>query len=327
MKYLRIILKTAVCILFVLVTSCSGKEQHSYPPAEVADLSSLMYRWTAMDSADRADSLAKYLPETMAFMQTLTDVEITPEIIGNWASSLAVARFTPPVDSVFPSREPLREVLGNILGAAKEQKLDLPHRRYAAVVWGRRESVLFVDSVMLIALNHYLGPEFEGYSRWPVYRRMDKSPARLPYDIAESLVGTSYPYKADAADATLLSRMLYHGALAYAVMQLVPDADEAVALGYNAEDYQWIKANENDIWSRIVAEKLLYDTSEAVGDRFVLPSPAVRCGEAMFPGRIGRYIGYRIVEAYMDENPGTTLPELLSPDFYNTTAPLAFYGK
>lgn len=291
---------TLIILLCLFFASCGGKETGSYPSAQIADVSSLMRDWSEMDSVAQADSMARYRSEIMAFMRTLTDIEITPEVIDDWSGSLAVARFTPDVDSVFPSREPLRQQLGHILGRAGDLGLDFPRRRYAAVVWGRMESVLFVDSVMLIALNHYLGPEYEGYGRWPVYRRNDKKPERLPYDLAEALTATAYPYTASGEDATLLSRMLYEGALISIVMELVPEASEAMALGYSQEDFDWIKANEADIWERIVAEKLLYDTSEAVGDRFIKPSPAVRCGDVVFPGRIGRYIGYRLVQARGD---------------------------
>lgn len=291
---------TLVILLCLFFASCGGKEQSSYPPAQVADLSSVMRDWSAMDSVAHDDSLEVYRPEITAFMKTLTNDSITSEVISDWSRSLAVARFTPAVDSVFPSRESLRWQLGHILGRAGNLGLDFPRRRYATVVWGRMESVLFVDSVMLIALNHYLGPEYEGYGRWPVYRRNDKKPERLPYDLAEALTATAYPYTASGEDATLLSRMLYEGALISIVMELVPDASEAMALGYSQEDFDWLKANESDIWDRIVAEKLLYDTSDAVADRFIKPSPAVRCGDAVFPGRIGRYIGYRLFQARGD---------------------------
>jgi len=289
-----------VILLCLFFASCGGKEQSIYPPAQVADLSSVMRDWSEMDSVAHADSLDAYRPEITAFMQTLTSDSITTGVISAWSRSLAVARFTPAVDSVFPSREPLRRQLGHILGRAEDLGIDFQRRRYAAVVWGRMESVLFVDSVMLIALNHYLGPEYDGYGRWPVYRRNDKKPERLPYDLAEALTATAYPYKASGEDATLLSRMLYEGALISIVMELVPDASEAMALGYSQEDFDWIKANESDIWDKIVAEKLLYDTSESVADRFIKPSPAVRCDDAVFPGRIGRYIGYRLVRSRGD---------------------------
>lgn len=171
---------------------------------------------------------------------------------------------------------------------------------------------------MLIALNHFLGPEFSGYSRWPVYRRVEKSPANLPYALSEALIATRYPYEATPEQATLLSRMLYEGALAKAKLATVPGATVEGVLGYNKSDYAALADSEDELWRQIVAAGLLYDTSVMTSERLNAPSPAVTVLPSVWPPRVGRYIGYRIVDSYMKKHPETTLAQLLSPDFYNS---------
>lgn len=308
------------------VAACSGGQQPAGPAAEIADVASLMRDWQSLDSASRADSLAEYRPEIEAFMATVSGAPVSDSTLTAWSRSAAVAVFTPAADSVYLSLKPVRQALGHILASASDAGLKLPERRYATVVYGRMEPILFVDSVMLIALNHYLGAGFEGYGGWPVYRRAEKTPERLPYDLAEALVGTQYPYGADGADATLLSRMVYHGALALAKMKLVPEATPAGALGYAPEELKWLEDHENELWQAIVAEKLLYDTSEATASRLINPTPAVRFGGAAYPGRAGRFVGYRVVCAYLRTHPDMPLADMLSPDFYTDPSLLADSG-
>lgn len=321
MNYLGYIMLAAVPLFGGCSHGCS--DVPDAPPAEVADIARLMRDYRGLDSTARDDSVDRYRPEIESFMKTVYCDSVTDEALVRWAGSRAVAAFTPPVDSVFPTLDGFRNALGHILAVAEADSLDLPHRRYAAVVYGRQEAILFVDSVMLVALNHFLGREFEGYSHWPVYVRNTKTPENLPYAVAEALIGTAYPYKAEGDDATLLSRMLYEGAMAEARMRMVPGATVAGALGYNKEDMKWIDENEARLWQELVESKLLYDTSAQVSDRFTAPAPTVRLLPTMWPGRIGRYTGYRIVRAYLDRYPDTSLRQLLSPQFYNSPDVLA----
>ena len=289
----------------------------------VADLSSLMRDYGTLPPKVRQDSLNAYLPEISAFMKVVSGEPVTDSMLEAWSASPVVTRFTATVDSVFPTLEPLESDLGFILDSGRRHGLDLPCRRYAAVTYGRPEAVLFVDSVMLVALNHFLGPEFPGYSRWPVYRRTEKSPENLPYALSEAMIATRYPYQATPEESTLLSRMLYEGALAAAKLATVPDATVQGVLGYDAADLSLLTEREGELWRQIIAAGLLYDTSTMTSARFTEPSPGITVLPSAWPARAGRFIGYRIVSSYIKKHPDATLPQLLSPSFYNSSQTLA----
>lgn len=297
-------------------------EQKQYTDATVIPVYAYMRDYFAKDSA-RADAIyQRDSAEINAFMRTVSELKVDNELIEGWAASQAVAMFTPAVDSVFTDSAYVGRTLGHILGSARDAGLQLPHRRYATVVYGRPESILFVDSVMLIALNHYLGADFEAYSHWPAYRRAAKTPENLPYDMAEALVATRYPYQASAEQATLLSRMLYEGTLAHLKEQIVPKGNAAAALGYTDDEYRRLIENESALWQAIISEQLLYDTSEITIDRLTAPSPATTIGNISAPGRVARFIGYRIVEAYLKKHPGVRAADMLDPAVYNASSTL-----
>lgn len=325
--------KLLPALLPVLVAAVSCRQEVVVSPQPIAALYDSVARFPGMDSLQRAAFMRADSSALSAMLGYLGSDSLTETELLAWSESLPVTVFTPAVDSVFPTLDGVEMQLGRILVRAAADSLDIPRRSYAAVVWGNRKSIVMVDSpsdsVMLIALNHYLGADYPGYAHWPVYMRLDKTPARLPYDLAEALVADRWPYWPDA-DATALSRIVYEGALTLAKIRLVPDGDMSGALGYTQAQLEWLADNEHAIWLKMIDSRLLYDTSAITAERLVSPSPATSAISPDTPGRVGRYIGYRIICAYMRQNADVALREMLSPEFYNNPAVLvqaAYEGR
>ena len=84
-------------------------------------------------------------------------------------------------------------------------------------------------------------------------------------------------------------------------------------MGYSDDQYEWAQANEDPIWRYFIERELLYDTDRELGRRFIDDAPFSKFRlelDRESPGRIGRYMGWRIVEAYAS-NQDTGLQELL----------------
>lgn len=282
---------------------------------QVAPLYEIFYDGSRQERYSLADTLVPYAEEVAAMMKVLGYDSVSDEVLMEWSRSRVVEMFTPAIDSLAPTLDDVERSLGHILYSAMRHGLDIRHWRYAAVAWGNPKSIVFCDSVMLICMNHYLGDDFPGYAGLPDYLKAVKTPRMLPYDMAEALVATAYPYVADKG-GNVLTRLLYEGALASAKMRLVEDASLADVLGYDSSQLSWAESHEADIWNRIVATKMLFDVSATTAERLVSPSPVCMLISPDAPGRVGRYVGYRIVESYMKHHPQVTLAELLSPDFY-----------
>lgn len=305
--------------LILFATGCT--KPVTYPQVPVADLVETVYRFSSLTSAQRDSILIADSAQINALLRVVGDSTLM-----QWSRSRVVSVFSPDIQRVFPTVEPLEHYLGYALARASENGLLFPSRKYAAVACGRPESVLFVDSVMLIALNHFLGADYPGYAGMPDYLKQLKTSEQLPYALAEALTGISYPF-ASRNGTTLLNRMLYEGALMRAKMLLVQNADPAAALGYTHGTYSELLKQESEIWESLVRSQLLYDTSATTIERVCSPAPFVRVGTSEWPGRVGRFIGWRIVEAYARKNPeAATLPYLLSDDFYNSDSILLLSG-
>lgn len=298
-----------------MAASCSRSRVE---PQEVAPV------WEWFATRQPADTVPGAMaPEVAAFMKVL-GADTSAESVERWWASAAVRVFSPDVDSVFHSRESLESALGGIVHRAAAEGVKLPASRFAAVVWGRPESIVFCDSVMLVALNHYLGADYPGYSHVETYLRRLKTPERLPVDMAEAIVATAYPYTSDDV-AAVLSRLLYEGALVEAVARLA-DVEPAQAMGYTADEYAWLEQHETELWQSLVAGELLYSTLPSDAVRLVSPAPSTSILDSGAPGRAGRFLGHRIVRSYLRSHPDTPLPALLSPHFYRSDDALRLSG-
>ena len=232
-----------------------------------------------------------------------------------WLKTPAIQAFAHDVDSIMPSNENISYELAYIVSQAEKEGLNIPVKSFATAIWGKPQSIMFADSTMFVALNHYLGFEHPAYSGLPEYRRASKTKENMPYDMAEAMIATAYPFEHTDSSA-VINRMIYEGALTAVKMALVKNAKLNEALGYTDEQLQWLEKNEVELWRKMVGSKMIFDLSETVADRLILPSPTTTILSPECPGRAGRYIGYKIVESYLKSQPDVRLVQLLSPNFY-----------
>ena len=65
-------------------------------------------------------------------------------------------------------------------------------------------------------------------------------------------------------------------------------------------------ANESYIWRYFIERELLFSTDLKLSGRFITPAPFSKFYlediDAESPGRLGQYIGWQIVRAYMQQN-------------------------
>lgn len=237
----------------------------------------------------------------------------------NYARSKAVEVFSPDIKERLEADIPeIEEEIGAVKARMAEfyPEVRFPVEVYA-VVSPYSQSIMIADSVMLIALNHYLGAGYAGYEGMPAERRALKNAANVPADVAEALIRATYPFGGDEW-STVCAKMLYEGAIAAAVNR-VADAPGALAAGVSDENFKILEDNEENIWRSLVEGGVLFSTSPRVADELLKPYPSRK-----YPVRAGRFIGWRMTESAIKK--GISPEALLSPDFYLSDNALAKTG-
>jgi len=176
-----------------------------------------------------------------------------------------------------------------------------------------RNKVIVTDTIALIALDTYLGEDHEFYGGIQKYLRQNFKKDQIIPDMAQEYA-KKYAYQPKTK--TLLEEMIYHGKLLYFKDQMIPFVQEEARIGYTKEHLAWAKENESEIWRYFVDRELLYSTDSKLPARFINPAPFSKFyleldGES--PGRLGQYIGWQIVRAYMDKT-DSTLKRMLITD-------------
>lgn len=164
-----------------------------------------------------------------------------------------------------------------------------------------------------IGLDMYLGgdypykqldPNNPGFSDY-LTRTYNKD--HLPKKITELLVDDKI---GRAPGSRLLDQMIHNGKRLYIMDRVLPMAPDSILLEYTQAQTKWVKENELAIWAFFFDEDLFYESNAMKINKYINPSPTSPGMPDAAPGRTANYIGWKIVEAYMDRK-NVTLEELI----------------
>jgi|SRR5690554_273716 len=166
-----------------------------------------------------------------------------------------------------------------------------------------RNKVIVTDTIVLISLDTYLGSDHEFYQGIQKYLRQGFVKEQIVVDMAAEY-SEKYIYQQQVK--TLLDEMIYYGKQLYFKDLVIPFKTDAEKIGYSQEQIDWANANETEIWRFFVERELLYSTDASLPNRFINPAPFSKFQleeiDRESPGKIGRYMGWQIVKAYMANN-------------------------
>lgn len=165
-----------------------------------------------------------------------------------------------------------------------------------------RNKVIVTDSIVLISLDTYLGENHEFYGGIQKYLKQNFIRSQITPDLATEYA-KKYAYQ--VSKKTLLDEMIYFGKLLCFKDAVLPNKTDAEKIGYTQNKLAWAQANESEIWRYFVDKELLYSTDSKLPSRFINPAPFSKFYlelDSESPGRIGQYIGWQIVRAYLKNN-------------------------
>ncbi len=165
-----------------------------------------------------------------------------------------------------------------------------------------RNKVAVTDSIVLIALDNYLGSDHPFYANIPQYIVDNMTSSQVVVDLA-----TAYSEQRifQQQKKTLLDEMIYFGKQLYFKDMMIPFKPDHKKIGYSESQLGFAKANEEMIWTHFVENEMLFDTDSQLPARFIADAPFSKFYleiDNETPGRLGQYMGWQIVRAYMKNN-------------------------
>lgn len=178
---------------------------------------------------------------------------------------------------------------------------------YAAFLYGENE--------LAVGLDMFLGADYP-YAQYnpnnPFFSQYltrtynkDHLPAKVMSLLIDDVLGP-------APGNRLLDIMVHNGKRLYLLDQLLPEAPDTVKLEVAPAQLTWLQDNELNMWSYFLAEDLLYSSQYQDIRKLVEPSPS---GAPVLPedspGQAANYIGWQIINAFMDRRADLPVSELL----------------
>jgi hypothetical protein len=317
----------AFVLLLALLGGCQSESQEDQPPTpDVSKIQvdarilrfdqDLFNADTVQFSASWQALLQKY-PDFLPFFtsQVAQDRMLrqqTPEEnLRGYVTAPQVRRLNDSCQAVFADLSPFQKELNQLF---RFYKYYFPEKQVPLTVASVTEFVgdayLINDTLMLLGLDLFLGADFSGYNPeiFPQYIRKDFSPDKMIVKYTFSLSNYLVP---GPKEDRILDHMIRNGKALYVMDCLLPTVPDSVKMSYSTDQWLGSLANEQEVWSRLLAMKVLYEPLGPSNMKIVTLSPSSDNVFQEAPGQIGNFIGWQIVKAYMKKYPKTTLQELI----------------
>jgi len=177
-------------------------------------------------------------------------------------------------------------------------------------VSGLETDLIFSDTLIVIGLDYFLGPKAKYRPNMYQYMLTRYKPDYIVPQVL-LLYGIAQPFnQGNSEDHTALADMIAYGKSYLFTKHIVPCIPDSTLFGYTASEVNGARANEDIIWEKFISDQVLYETSHLVKQRYLGERPNTGEISERCPGRIGMWVGLRILEQYQRVN-GKTLQQVM----------------
>lgn len=172
-------------------------------------------------------------------------------------------------------------------------------------------AIFALDSALCIGLDMYLGKDCSYYKEFGFaqYQINRMEPHRVAVEAMNGWLATEYPF--DGVDKNMLEHIVHQGKVMHLATLMMPNQPLHEIFGYTPEQLAWCSANEMQMWAFLIDKKVLYSKKNSEIHKFTADGPFTSGFDKASPSRVGSWIGWRIVSAYMQANPKVSAQALM----------------
>ena len=303
------LLKTALFLFtFTLIMAACGKEKDNQEENTVdiirfdkqlmsvsskEELAGLLQKnpWYTKD-------LYRVFPDDTAFVSHLYYIVSHP---GSRA-------FYQEIDSTFGDLSDLKADFAKAFAHIKSIYPEFKAPKIYTTFTGLENDLYVDDSTVIIALEAFGGPKATYRPDQPNYilERYQK-----PYIVPAVIRLLSNSYIASTSEISMLNDMIYFGKSYAFTKEMMPDTPDSLIMGLPDSSLTGNWYAQDLIWAHFIDKKLLYEQNQKVKEKYLGERPKVPEIGSACPGRIGQWLGWRIIDKFLKENPDVTFAEMM----------------
>lgn len=171
-------------------------------------------------------------------------------------------------------------------------------------------NVVVDEKVLGISLDMYLGGDYKYYpsTNIPKYRFKNFTSEFIVCDAIKAFLIAEFDKE---VGMNLLEQMVFYGKIAYLQEALLPEQEPRTYFNYDESELEWCEVNESEIWFHLVDMELLYTTETEKVRKYIDDAPFIPGFPEGSTAKVGKWLGYKIVRSYMENNKEIGLDELM----------------
>lgn len=178
---------------------------------------------------------------------------------------------------------------------------------------GYGQSIISAPGILSASLDKYLGANHPMYHvLYEPHQAQRMQPDKLLSDYLLGWIQSEYTPNDLIAQNRLLDYVLYEGKIIFLTSLVLPEEPLERLFAFTPNQLEWCKQHEKEMWDGIVQHQFLFTTDKQVISRFLEEAPTTTYFPKESPGRAILWLGYTIIQRYMDKHPNISLQELLS---------------
>ncbi|MFT4733961.1 MAG: hypothetical protein ACI9DJ_000905 [Algoriphagus sp.] len=216
--------------------------------------------------------------------------------------------FYQEVDSTFGELPELRKDLTKAFFEIKKTYPSFVPPKVYATFTGLENDIFVSDSLIIIALEAFMGPSGTYRPDQPAYILSRYQKEYIVPSIIR-LLGQSYISSAHGSD--MLSNMMYLGKSFEFTKTMLPSVVDSLIIAMPDSSLQSNWYAQDLIWAHFVDKKLLYEQNPRIKEKYLGERPTTTEIGPSCPGRIAQWLGWRIVDKFRTENPDVSFKQLM----------------
>lgn len=184
--------------------------------------------------------------------------------------------------------------------------------KHLSFIGGFNTPAALTQEAIGIGLEMFLGRscDFYEYLQLPLYIRERMTKEHVVPTVMHGWIGSEFPL--DNLSPTLLEAIIAEGKVLYALDAVLPFTPDHLKIRYSQEQLAWAEAHQEYVWAHFIDKNILFSTNSIEIQKFTGDGPFNPDLVKESPPRMGHFIGWQIVRAFMKRQDKINLPRLMS---------------